>query len=314
MDDADDRTRSITELQHGLITAAQAHGVGLNADAVAHRVDAGDLRWLTPRVLQLVGTPTSPVHRLLTPTLDAGAGAALSCGAALEHWGVRGFVGEHPHVIRHRDQLDHRVRGAQLHEVRFLPWRLVRILDGVPLVSPSLALLQLAGERSVATGRLERAIEAAWADRLVAHATLVAVDQLMSRQGRRGLQRFREIVEVMGPRFQPTGSNLESRFAQLLRDHGRPAMRRQVEIGDATRWIGRVDFLAEDCSLVAEVQSERFHRGLLLEQDDERRLTGLRRGGFEVVEIVEEDLFHAPAKVLAKVDEGRRRALFRRAA
>jgi very-short-patch-repair endonuclease len=75
-----------------------------------------------------------------------------------------------------------------------------------------------------------------------------------------------------------------------------------------------VDFLAEDCSLVAEVQSERFHRGLLLEQDDERRLTGLRRGGFEVVEIVEEDLFHAPAKVLAKVDEGRRRALFRRAA
>jgi very-short-patch-repair endonuclease len=265
-------------------------------------------------VLQLVGAPDLPVHRLLLPVLDAGPGSALAAGAALEHWGVRGFVGERPRIVRLRDHLDHKVRGATIHEVRFLPWSQVRVLEGVPLVSPALALLQLAGQPSVPTGRLERAIDAAWSDRLVSHATLSAVDRLMSRQGRRGLVRFRELVEERGPGFVPPASNLESRFAQVLRDHGRPPMRRQVDTGTDERWVGRVDFRALDCPLIVEVQSERFHRGLLVEEDDRRRLSALADAGFVVAEITDQDLFHDVGAVLEKVDDGRHRALLRRAA
>jgi very-short-patch-repair endonuclease len=166
----------------------------------------------------------------------------------------------------------------------------------------------------VPTGRLERAIDAAWSDRLVSHATLSAVDRLMSRQGRRGLVRFRELVEERGPGFVPPASNLESRFAQVLRDHGRPPMRRQVDTGTDERWIGRVDFRALDCPLIVEVQSERFHRGLLVEEDDRRRLSALADAGFVVAEITDQDLFHDVGAVLEKVDDGRHRALLRRAA
>jgi very-short-patch-repair endonuclease len=314
MRDDDERARALTTLQHGLITAAQVHGIGITPRQLQHRLRYGDLEWLTPRVLRLVGTPPEPVHRLLLPVLDAGPGSALAAGAALEHWGVRGFVDERPRIVRRRDHLDHRVRGAVVHEVRFLPWNQVRVLDGVPVVSPALALLQLAGLPSVHTGRLARALDAAWSDRLVSHSTLSAVDRTMSRQGRRGLARFRQLVDERGPGHVPPASNLESRFAQILHDHGRPEMRRQVDTGDDERWIGRVDFRAVDCPLVAEVQSERHHRGLLVEEDDVRRLHALDRAGFVVIEIVEEDLFHAPERVLAQVDDGRQRALLRRAA
>jgi very-short-patch-repair endonuclease len=314
MRDADHRARSFMTDQHGLITTAQAHGLGLTANDVAHRVERGEWTWRTPRVLAGVAAAPSPHQALLTLVLDAGAGSALSHTDALTHWGVGGLPSGRPHVVRHRDRLDHKVRGATLHEVRFLPWEQVRMLEGIPVVQPSLALLQIAGLPSIHTARLARAIDTAWNLRLVTYDTLKAVDRQMSRQGRRGLVRFRELVEERGPAYVPPASGLESRFAKILRDAGRPEMRRQIDCGSDARWIGRVDFRAVDCPLIAEVQSERFHHGLTAERDDMDRLAGLHQAGFVVVEIVEEHLFHSPAKVLAVVDAGRQRALHRRAA
>jgi very-short-patch-repair endonuclease len=157
-------------------------------------------------------------------------------------------------------------------------------------------------------------MDAAWSDRLVTSSTLTAVDQRMSRQGRRGLTRFRELVEERGPAYTPPASNLEARFHEILARHNRPDMRRQVDCGDDERWIGRVDFKAVDCPLVAEVQSERFHRGLLPEEDDRRRLADLRAAGFVVVEVVDEWLFHDVPRVLEVVDAGRAQATRRAAA
>ena len=92
-------------------------------------------------------------------------------------------------------------------------------------------------------------------------------------------------------------------------------MRRQTDCGgNDERWIGRVDFRAVDCPLIIEVQSERFHRGLTVEDDDRRRLGGLEHAGFVVLEVVEEHLFHDPAHVVAQVQQGRQQALARRAA
>ena len=91
-------------------------------------------------------------------------------------------------------------------------------------------------------------------------------------------------------------------------------MRRQVNSGNDTRWIGRVDFRSVDCPLIAEVQSERFHRGLLAERDDLERLTALADAGFVVVQVIEEHLFLRPDIVIATITDGRTRALRRKAA
>lgn len=294
--------------QHGLITSDQAHGIGLTTDHIAHRVQRGEWVRLTRRVLASTAAPPSRLQGLLSKVLDAGSGSALSHTTCLAHWGVRGFADAPVHVVRHREHLDHRVRGVIVHEVRYLPWDLVRTLEGIPVVMPSLALLQVAGMPAIHRDRLARAIDAAWSDRLVTFATLTAVAERMSRKGRRGLVRFRELVDERGPSYVPPASNLESRFASILERAGRPPMRRQVHTGSEARWIGRVDFRAGDCPLIAEVQSERFHRGLLAERDDLERLSALADAGYTVVEIVEEDLFLHPDRVLAKLDDGRARA------
>ena len=314
MRDADRILRNLSAMQHGLVTADQAHGLGLTPRDLAHRVHRGLLRWRTRRVLEVVGSAPTTLQARLLRVLDAGSSSALSHGAALEHWGTRGFSDEAIQIVRPRTHLDHKVAGAIVHEVRYLPWDEVRTLDAIRVVTPSLALLQLAGLRSVSDGRLGRAIDAAWADRLVTWSTLTAIDRRMSRQGRAGLRRFRELVEARGPSYIPPASNLEGRLAALLSKAGLPEMRRQVDCGSEAGWIGRVDFRADDVPLVVEVQSERFHRGLLPEHDDKRRIADLERAGFEVLEVVEEDLFRAPDSIVTAVIAARDRALRRLAA
>ena len=90
-------------------------------------------------------------------------------------------------------------------------------------------------------------------------------------------------------------------------------MRRQVEISGEDGWIGRVDFRDHPLPVVVEVQSERFHRGLLVEQRDAERIARLRATGLEVIEITDEDIFFRPSEVLAKVDAARARAAARAA-
>ena len=311
--DLDTTVRRLAAAQHALITPRQARGLGLNHDAVAHRVQRGDLERITPRVLRIAGAPDTPAQRLLTAVLDAGRHAALSHTTALAHWGVRGFRPDPVHVVRRRTVDDHPVTGATIHEVRFLPATEVRVLDGVPTVSPALALLQLAG-MAVPNAQVGRAIDAAWSDRLVSYRALTLIDQTMSRQGRRGLRRFRELVEDRGPAYVPPASNLEARFAEILQRAGRPALQRQVDTSGEEGWIGRVDFRDLVLPVIVEVQSERFHRGLTAEAADRERLRALRAAGYVVVEVTDEEIFHRPAEVVARVDEARRLAAARQVA
>jgi very-short-patch-repair endonuclease len=299
---------SVSTTQHGLVTSGQAREAGLSVDALLHLVRRGTLERITPCVLRVPGTAPTEAQRLLAAVLDGGPRAALSHTSALAHWGVRGFTGGPVHVTRHRDEGDRRARGTVLHEVRSLPAEGIRVLDGIPVVVPALALLQLAGMADCRLGRLARAIDAAWSDRLVSYAALKAWDERMSRQGRRGLRAYRALVEERGPAYTPPASNLEARFDHILREGGRPAMRRQVDTGDGARWVGRVDFRDERLPVIVEVQSERFHRGLTAEADDHRRIDRLRAAGFEVVEVTDVEVFHRPAEVLARVDAARARA------
>lgn len=313
MDQRDIELKGIASQQHALVSTRQAHSLGLNADAIAHRVAAGALEALTPRVLRVRGAQPTAHQALMTLVLDAGRSSALSHTTALAHWGVRGFVLDPSHICRRRDVDDHAVRGAVLHEVRYLPQSEIRVLEGIPVVSPALALLQLAGMRTSLL-RIGLAIDAALSDRLVSHRTLCAVDQLMSRQGRRGLTAFRALISERGAGYVPPGSNLEGRFVQILEKAGRRPMERQVHTSDDDGWIGRVDFRDTDLPVVAEVQSERFHRGLLPEARDAERISALRRAGFEVIEVTEEDIFFRQALVVEAVDRARACATARLAA
>jgi very-short-patch-repair endonuclease len=119
---------------------------------------------------------------------------------------------------------------------------------------------------------------------------------------------MRQVLRDRPVDYVPPASNLESRVQQILRDAGVTTLRRQVDTGSDRAWIGRVDFRDERLPLVVEVQSERFHSSRISRQLDGERFAKLDQAGLTVVEVIEEDVWHRPDRVVAKVLDGLRRA------
>jgi very-short-patch-repair endonuclease len=140
--------------------------------------------------------------------------------------------------------------------------------------------------------------------RLVSGATLHTMLDELAQRGRPGIRVMRQVLADRPTTYVPPASGVESRLAQIIRDAGLPELRRQIDSGSDTLWIGRVDFRAAHLPLIVEVQSERFHASLVDRQLDAGRIERLVAAGFEVVEVTDVDVWQRPQTVVARISGG----------
>jgi hypothetical protein len=305
----------IAETQHGLVTTGQLRTTGFTNAQIRWTVTDGRLIRLSPRLFRVRGAPETTAQRVLAAVLDAGPGSALSHASALGWWDVPGFPLDELDVTHERDGVHRPARLAQrVHDVVLLPDHHVRTLDSVPVVVPARALFDIAGQPHVHPKRVERAVDNAWARRLVSGAALRAMLDELAQRGRPGIRLMRELLKDRGRDYVPPASGLEGRVDQILRDAGQRPLRRQVDAGDDVGWIGRVDFADDEVPFLLEVQSERFHRSLVDERSDRVRLDRLAAAGFEVATVTDIDVWHRTWQVVHAVRDGRLRARARKAA
>ncbi len=241
----------------------------------------------------------------MTAVLDASPGG-FACGhTAAALWGVSGYSARPVHVARGRGISGRRTTWGLLHEVKGVLPHHVTVLDRVPIVRPERLTLELCASEH--PQRAGRALDDMWRRRLLSGPSLRRYVAEASVQGRPGLKVLRMLLDERGDNYVPTASNLERRFATILHDAGLPEMRRQVDSGNETRWVGRVDFRDAHLPVIVEVQSELFHSALTDTQDDDARLGQLRAAGFEVVEVSEGQVWHRAHEVVALVRNAYRR-------
>ena len=101
---------------------------------------------------------------------------------------------------------------------------------------------------------------------------------------------LRQLLEKRPDDYVPPASNLEGRVKDILACAGLGEWRRQVDSGGET-WTGRVDFRHATLPAIIEVQSERYHRALTDELDDQRRRKQLEVDGFAVAEVWDTDVW-----------------------
>ena len=311
--------RVIAAKQLGMVTTAQAREQGFTRDQRHRLVDGRRWERASPRVLRLVGAPSSEAQEALLAVLDAGPHAALVSMSAAAWWAIPGNRLRPLQVGRLRDRTCRPDRFASNHEPTLLPPHHVTVLDGVPTVVPARALFDVAGtrrrgaERRYWVERMGRMVDTAWSKGLVNGRALHRMLDELATRGRPGIRVMRQVLAERGLDYVPPASGTESRFAQILSRAGLPAMRRQVDTGDDEGWIGRVDFRDEALPLIAEVQSERYHTSLTDRRADAARIARLRAAGFVVLEIWDTDIWHRPDTVVAMVRRGRLAARAERA-
>ncbi|HEX6752967.1 MAG TPA: type IV toxin-antitoxin system AbiEi family antitoxin domain-containing protein [Solirubrobacterales bacterium] len=250
------------ERQHGVVSIAQLHAAGLSDDAVLGRVRSGRLHRIH-RGVYAVGHPGLSLHGQWMAAALTGKGAAVSHRSAAELWELLKPAGGPIDISIPGSSGRARRAGLHLHRRVALEIRAITRRHGIPVTKPAQTIADLRG--NVSPKELRRAIRQA---------------------------------NVLGLPIGPetgrdrTRSDLERDFLRICRKYRLPAPEVNVRVGHHL-----VDFLWRGSHLVVETDGYRYHRGRQAFRDDRARDLELRRRGFEVLHLDEEQLEDEPEKV-----------------
>jgi uncharacterized protein DUF559 len=236
--------------------------------------------------------------RLLGALFAVGETAFLSRRTALGLHGVR-VVNAFEIEVTLPTGHTPRHRGLHVHRTRVTPDEdEIRLLDGLRVASPSLALVETAGRES------EREL-----DRLIAELArrrLLDLDQISAaiehRRGLPGLPRLRAALARYRPAVgdpAETASALERDFATWLAEHPEiPSPQRNVRLGP---W--EVDFLWPAQRLVVETDGAQYHLTPQELERDRVKDAWLQRHGHRVLRVTEFRFAHDRPGILEDLGE-----------
>jgi very-short-patch-repair endonuclease/predicted transcriptional regulator of viral defense system len=271
---------AIAARQRSLFTRRQAAATGFGQGQVEHRLATGRWQQTHHLVYALLGTRFDDRTMLLAAVLAAEPNAVASHRSAAALLGLPGFELVRPIHLTVPDHFS-RVRApARVHFTMFLPAHHRRVVDDVPCTSLARTLFDLCGSERL--GRSARALDNALARRLVTVPALWTVLAETAARGRAGSRVLRVLLRERGAGYVAPATELEREFVSLAERHGLPRARRQVDLGDTDRWIGRVDFLVGS-HLVIEVDGTESHSSLLDRQADAARDTAFAASGRTVL-------------------------------
>lgn len=234
--------------------------------------------------------------------LDIRGAVALYSAAAV--WQIPGFSLEPVHVLATRSPHRDRERAGRMHSSVRLRDEDVIVLDGIPVTTPVRTLRDLAGR--VHPEKLSQTCDRFLSQRLLRLDTLhAALGDLPLRGGAPGTAEMRTLILARPDGYRPADSNLELRMEKVLAEAGEAPFERQVVVGDDDGVIGRVDFLDRRLKVIVEVQSHLFHTGLVDAARDAERIDRLRRAGWIVVLVTDEEVWHRKAEVVARIRAAR---------
>lgn len=286
----------ITAQQHGLVSRAQAGAAGLTRGAVRHRRDSRSWIEVHRNVFRLAGAPVTGRSIVMATVLAGGPDALATASSALALHGIRGF--EHrllPAVVGTARRLPRDPAPGLIETLRLPPHHRTTV-DGVPTATVARALFDYGA--AVGVNRLAAAVDAALAARKVSIEELERVLDDLAERGRSGTTKLRTVLGERRPGFVAPASSLESRFLELIRAHGMPEPRRQIDPDGVLGDDQRVDFAWTTPKVVVETDGGAFHDSITDRRRDERRDQRLEQAGWTVLRFGWNDVVHRPTSVV----------------
>ena len=284
--------RALARSQYHVLARKQARELGVNRWQLRDAIATGEWEWATPRVLRLVGGDRSFDQLCMTAVLHtegALCGEATLSLCRVPGWPRRGAV----RIAILRGQPRYDCPGVVISEVRSLPAHHLMLINGIRSVTPTRAIYDLAARHH--WDKVKRALNNTWRRKWTSGGLIHQMGPEWLGRGRAGTVAMRELLAVTPVDYQLPDSNLEDRLCSILEDAGFPRPKRQVNLGNDSRWIGRVDIKDPELPLTGEVDSEMFHFAPIDGDDDDMRDADFGDASFEVVRFKENEIWHEPA-------------------
>jgi Protein of unknown function (DUF559)/Transcriptional regulator, AbiEi antitoxin len=271
----DEAIARIANRQGGVVSRKQLLAMGVDRGALEKRTRAGRLR-VIHRGVYAVGHDAIPIRgRLCAALLVAGDGAALSHRTAA--YVLTLLPSMPPFVeITTTKRAPRNRPGLVFHHATDLE---ATTKHGLPVTTPIRTLRDLAVTHP-------REVERAASEALV--LKLVTKHDLTTQTGPGAAVLARLVATAIGP----TRSGLERAFLKAVVSAGLAAPIVGHRIGPYT-----VDFYWPSHALVVETDGDDYHGHVLAERRDRRKDAELRRRGYTVIRVPEDELPDAPAIV-----------------
>jgi hypothetical protein len=296
--------------QHGLFTRDQSRPHGVDRHLLQRCVERGEVRRLSARVFAVSAAPSTELQLVLATVLDSGPGACASHHTALAMFGLPGYQLLPAHVLAPRTRSSRTTDLGVTHTSRWLRDHHTIELLGISVTSPTRTPFDVSW--FVHPKKLELTIDRAASRRLTSYRLLHAMLDELARRGRPLTRLMRALLDERPPDFVPVESGLEARFQEIVRAGGITTLDRQVDTGDDTTWLGRMDFRDRVLAYVSQIDSDLYHAALVDKRRDEMQTAALRAAGFVVDRIPEFDVWHRRDRVLETVRRGLAEARARR--
>jgi very-short-patch-repair endonuclease len=285
---ADLEVAGLAAEQYGVVSSAELAALGMTPSSIKRRRQRGHLHQIYPGVWAVGHAEPCWEGRLLAAVKACGPGALLSHYSANELFGFVDRLGGIPDVTvgagSHRAR-----RGIRIHRADHIDRLDRREHLGVPVTSPSLALLELASV--VDAHRTRRAIRSALGKGKV---TVRQLGLALERYpGRRGAATLRDSVRLGAA---PTKSDAESDVLDIV-------LSAQIERPDVNTTLlvaGRrvvPDMRWPGPRLILEIDSTAWHSDPLARADDRERQALLEAHGEKVLRVHWLDAVMAPSKL-----------------
>jgi hypothetical protein len=265
--------------QWGVLGVAELRACGLSDDAIARRRRRGTLHRVHPGVYSVIAPPLSMQARFLAAT--KATNGTLSHFSAATLWRLVEYEPESPVHVTVTSRGTRRVPGVVVHRTR-RPLRTQR-LDGIPVVTPARAIIDLSAVQSPKP--LRRTVREAFA---LKRATLGEL---------RG--HTKRLDEVLAAGYVPTESELEDAVHDLILAHFEPPLVQPTLMLDGIPT--RPDFRWPDLKLSVEADGSQFHDHPIARQDDARKQARLEAHGDRVLRVTWEQAMSQQSQTVARI-------------
>jgi very-short-patch-repair endonuclease len=287
--------------QHGVFTTGQARALGLSGHALGALHRTGTVESIRRGLWRISGAPATRHSVAMAAVLGHGSAALLARSSAAWLWDIPGHRMEPVHVLQGRE-LDRPVIGGT-RTSRCVGEEDATVRDGIPTTTPARTIFDLAGVQHPL--RTRRDLNNLTARGLLDIDVLnVALDRLATR-GRSGIALMRRLIEELEAKGCPAGSNLELLVEELLETAGFRKLRRQLPLYDEAGYIARVDFGDASIRLAIEVDSDRFHMGLVDREIDAEKSERIAAIGWTLVRISELEVWHQRSELITRLRQAR---------
>jgi hypothetical protein len=295
--DLDDKLRALAQSQRHVVSRADASRLGATWRQLQSRVASGEWEWVTSRVLRLVGGRRSYEQLCMIAVLHTGG--VLCAETTLALCQIPGYPRKSRiHVAIRRGERYWPLDFVKIHELRSLPAHHTVRINGIPSVTPTRAIYDLAARHP--WKKIRRTINNTWRRKHTTGGLIHRMGPEWLRRGRAGSVAMRHILTITPIDYDLPDSALEDRFFSIIEGAGFPRPKRQQNLGDDSRWIGRVDAKDPELPLVGEVDSETFHFEPIDGDDDALRDDAFGEAGIKVVRFTEAEIWHQPDVVIAR--------------